>query len=126
MVLAFMGSGGVAVFVHSDGEVDQPQPKKSIVNCASNAIQSLSSQGKLSCIVVCHLAAFLSAVPCILQFLWQCQVMHILRACIDASALLLFAVKPSPNPIPKLCMAEDPLYCSSTLSWVQGVPNKPL
>ena len=97
MVLAFMGSGGVAVFVHSDGEVDQPQPKKSIVNCASNAIQSLSSQGKLSCIVVCHLAAFLSAVPCILQFLWQCQVMHILRACIDASALLLFAVEPSPR-----------------------------
>jgi hypothetical protein len=62
----------------------------------------------------------------VLEFVWKCQVMHILRACIDASALLLFAVKPSPNPIPKLCMAEDPLYCSSTLSWVQGVPNKPL
>ena len=62
----------------------------------------------------------------VLEFVWQCQVMHILRACIDASALLLFAVEPSPNPIPKVCMAEDPLYCSSTLSWVQVVPNKPL
>jgi hypothetical protein len=103
MFLAFMGWGVVAVFVHPDGEVDQRQPKKSRANCASNTI-----------------------VPCVLEFVWQCQVMHILRACIDASALLLFAVEPSPNPIPKVCMAEDPLYCSSTLSWVQVVPNKPL